>query len=102
MTTENYLNIVNKIDLTKYNISKDLFNKTGFFNISELTPNQKTLDVDCLNKKITDAIPPSKIYILLIGDSKIILDGHHTVISKKLKGLKKIKALYYKHSCTPY
>lgn len=94
-TTETYLNPVNKIELINLDISKSYFTEIKMINISDVTPNQTTLDIDCLNRKIKN-IGLTDIYILDYAGFKIVLDGHHTIISKKIKGIKKVKAKYLK------
>lgn len=76
-------------------ISKEQFTSTRFINTNELYANQPEIDSKCLNEKLKGK-NHSILYVYEINDKKILIDGHHTVISKILNGKRKIKALYLK------
>lgn len=96
ITTEAYLKPVNTLELFTLGISKDCFTTTGILNISDLTPNQKTLDIQCLHLKIKGKLKFSTIQVLKYNGLNILMDGHHTVIAKLIKGQKKVKCKIYK------
>ncbi len=88
------------IHLKTHNLTLPLFGKNDFkefktVTICDLHANQENLDVDCLNLKIKGknlSIP----YVVKFFDKLILIDGHHTVVSKKINGQKKVKVLFLK------
>lgn len=94
-----FSNPINTIELFNLgiDINKSLFNKTGFFDIKELTPNQKEVDPDHIELKSRKKVKNSTLYVFKINGLNILIDGHHTVCSKISKGITKIKAKYYSY-----
>lgn len=95
LTTESYLKPVNTVCFDGLEISKDKFIQSGLVYINELTPNQKTLDTDCLQGKIKGTVKLTSIYVLKYKGLNILIDGHHTVIAKLIKGQIKVRAKIY-------
>lgn len=72
---------------------KQDFSKFKIVDISDLHANQKNIDLACLERKLKGkglSVP----YIVEYKEKLILIDGHHTVIAKKLNGQKRIKALF--------
>lgn len=53
--------------------------------ISSLHPRQSHLDDNCLSDKVKGKYH-TNAYVVLTSTKNILIDGHHTVIAKKMKG----------------
>ena len=88
MKTTDYLKNVNQ-DFSFNTFGSGDYNKKGFVKIEDITPNQETLDEKCLKMKIKGknlSLP----HVLQYKGKNILIDGHHTVIAKKINGIKKV------------
>ncbi|MCT3788470.1 hypothetical protein HZQ67_13935 [Elizabethkingia anophelis] len=74
-------------------VGRSQFTKTKLVEISTMYANQEEIDDEALSRKLCGK-NLSTIYVLEYRGKNIILDGHHTVIAKKLKGSKKVKVKY--------
>lgn len=75
-------------------ISRQHFSLNKFIEIDSLHPNQLIIDEECLKRKIKGE-NLSTVYVVRLNGRNILLDGHHTVIAKKIKGLKKVKCKFH-------
>lgn len=75
-------------------VRKDKFNGRKIVNIADLYPNQAEIDVDLVNNKQKGKLLKTP-YVLKYNNKLILMDGHHTVIAKKLNGVTKVKVLFY-------
>lgn len=90
MTTEDYLGPVNN-DLTFQSFGKEDYHKIGYIKIDDVIPNQVELDIECLQRKIKGK-GLSFPHVLLYNGKTILMDGHHTVIAKKINGQVRFKS----------
>lgn len=72
---------------------KNDFKSFRFVSISDLFANQEFIDSKVLNIKLSGK-NMSVCYVVEFNEKKILIDGHHTVIAKKLNGLRKVKAMF--------
>ena len=85
-------NPVNKMDLG--DLGKGRFTVKKRLKIDELQPRQNQVSGGTLNYKLTGkgfTVP----YVAVTESGNILIDGHHTVIAKKLKGQRFVFALCY-------
>lgn len=75
-------------------IGKGLFTHIKRVKIDDLAPRQTHISGGTLNRKMSgkDLTTP---YVVITDKGNILIDGHHTVIAKKLKGQKYILAQCY-------
>ncbi|QQV91505.1 hypothetical protein M1M25_gp007 [Tenacibaculum phage Gundel_1] len=88
LNTADFLKEVNT-DFNFKSFGPNDFIKKEFIKIEDLTPNQEHIELNTLTEKIKGknlTVP----HVLLYNDKKILIDGHHTVIAKLLKGQSKI------------
>jgi len=71
-------------------VNKSSFSLVRMVNISDLWPNQREVDTDVIDIKVKNK-NLSPIYVIQTDGKQFIVDGHHTVIAKKLQGKKRIK-----------
>jgi hypothetical protein len=92
-TTYDYLK-QHQLDIFEAGIfGRQDFKDKKLIEISSLYANQSTLDIECLALKVigkNHTVP----FVLNYRGINILIDGHHTVISKKINGKKQIKAKY--------
>ncbi len=69
------------------------FKNIKVIDISVLLPNQSNVDYDVIEHK-RKGKNLSKVYVVRKLDKYYIIDGHHTVIAKKLNGQKKVKTFF--------
>ena len=94
--TTNYLKGINK-DFNFLNIGKHSFVSIKKIEINQLIANQEYIDKDVLKIKIKGkqlTIP----YVLNYNNKLILIDGHHTVIAKKINGQKFIMCKFLKRN----
>jgi hypothetical protein len=75
-------------------IGKGNFTVTKRIKIDELQPRQTELCGGTLNYKMKGK-GFTTAFVIIKGNDKVIIDGHHTVIVKKLKGYKFVYAKCY-------
>lgn len=83
---------VNTSDLGS--ITRGNFTKVKKVDISELEPRQTTVNGGTLNIKIKGK-HWTQPCVVITPNAKILIDGHHTVIAKKMRGQKLVNALCY-------
>lgn len=83
-----YNHLVNIPALNKVN-----FKNTIFIKIDELWANQRLITTEVLNQKLRNK-NLSTCFVVKYMDKKILIDGHHTVISKKINGRNRVKVKY--------
>lgn len=66
-----------------------------YIDLNLLHPNQLDLDINVVNRKLKNPKMNSTPYVVLLNGDLILIDGHHTIASKILKGIKKAKCLFY-------
>lgn len=71
------------------------FKMLCFVNIDQLHPNQLNLDNECVTMKMKNPKRNTLPYVVLQRGELILIDGHHTVTAKIMKGIKKVKCLLY-------
>lgn len=76
-------------------VGKKDFTQTKFIYISDLYANQELIDSKVLNYKLLGK-NLSQLFVIEFNNKKILIDGHHTVIAKKLNGNKRVKCKYLK------
>lgn len=70
-------------------LNKREFTSDMLVSIDDLWANQPTLDEETLNIKLKGK-KLSACYVVGFNGKKILIDGHHTVIAKKLNGQNKL------------
>lgn len=75
-------------------LSKENFVGIKRIAISDLQPRQCDVSGEALNRKMK-GLNHTTAFVVIAGNDKILIDGHHTVIVKKLKGQKFIYAKCY-------
>lgn len=83
---------VNSMDLG--DVGKGRFTITKRIKIADLQPRQTEVSGGTLNYKMTGK-GLTMAYVVITATGNILIDGHHTVIVKKLKGQKYIYAKCY-------
>lgn len=76
---------VSKEDLSGLNLSPNMFSISRKIQIEYLQANQKEIEKDCLSRKLK-GVNLSIPIVLIYKGKYILMDGHHTVIAKMLKG----------------
>lgn len=75
-------------------VGKGRFTITKRITISSLHPRQSMIDDNCLAVKLKSALW-TKAFVVITKGKNILIDGHHTVAAKKMKGYKYIMARCY-------
>jgi hypothetical protein len=83
---------VNTLDLGS--VGRGNFTIVKKVTISELEPRQTLVNGGTLNLKMKGK-HWTQPCVVVTPNSKILIDGHHTVIAKKLRGQKQVNALCY-------
>ena len=91
--TSDYLKPVNQ-DKEFGGIGKGDFKEEKLLIINELIPNQVYVDLDVVKIKMKGKQLTMPYVIKRLGEL-FLIDGHHTVIAKKLKGQIKVRAKYF-------
>lgn len=89
--TKGFLNYPHKENLPLF--SKASFFRTKMVSIEGLYANQEFIDSKVLSDKIGGK-NLSICYTVKINGKIILIDGHHTVIAKKLNGNKKFRSMF--------
>lgn len=76
-------------------ISKGLFTSSKRLKIADLTARQTEVDGGTLNLKLKSCKYHTMPYVVLFNGANILIDGHHTVIAKKLKNQTFVKCKIY-------
>lgn len=88
-----------KKPLLPYDVSKEVkyddFKIFVYIPICELHPNQLGICNNIIKAKNKNKRLYTTPYVVLKGDKLILLDGHHTIIAKMKKGIKKVKCLFH-------
>jgi hypothetical protein len=75
-------------------MNKNQFKEVKFISVNDIYANQKEIDSKVLNEKLKGK-NLSTCYVAVFNGKNILIDGHHTVISKILNGKRKVKVLRY-------
>lgn len=75
-------------------IGKGRFTRTERIVIADLSPRQSLVEIDVLRAKMK-GIGLTKPYVVIGKGFKVLIDGHHTVIAKKLNGQQFVIAKTY-------
>lgn len=93
MNTESvFFNLVASDDIG--DVGKGRFTAIRRISIASLYPRQTQIDDNCLADKIKGKYH-TRAFVVVTRDKNILIDGHHTVAAKKIKGQKYIMAKCY-------
>jgi len=76
------------------------FDKAKMVKIGDLWANQSLIDNKTLTLKMKGK-NLSVCYVLSVNNKFILIDGHHTVIAKKLNGQQKVKVMFLALTLNP-
>lgn len=93
METKNFLKWYHSEILPSFGKDDFLINKV--VKINSLYANQPLIELEALNRKLKGK-NLSICYVVEYNNKQILIDGHHTVIAKKIKGNTKVKVKYLK------
>lgn len=91
MKTGDFLNFGHNEELPPLNPKE--FSFTVFVRINDIWANQPSIDSECLKHKIKGK-NLSICYVAKKNGKHILIDGHHTVIAKKLNGRQKVRVKF--------